>query len=227
MSEEDGQEIEEIYNMKLDPEKKDILLEIGNIGSGHAITALSNLLQKDIHMNLTTLDVIPFWYIMNKIGNPQDNIFGILSEIKGDFDFAILQVYSKESIINLINNLTDKKKINSNDIIVKEDLDKYTLSIIMEIGNILAAHYANALADLLETTIIPGVPSIALDYFNAIMNCLMAKYAQMIDYAIIIETKLDIEELGIEGFFCAIPTLKTSEELIRRLKLQYKIYKIL
>ena len=42
---------------------KDILKELGNIGSGHAATALSNLLEKNVNLSLTSANMIPFYKI--------------------------------------------------------------------------------------------------------------------------------------------------------------------
>jgi chemotaxis protein CheC len=54
--------IEEIH---LTPKQLDLLKEMGNIGSGHAITALSNLLNNEIEVSLTSAEIIPFWKVVN------------------------------------------------------------------------------------------------------------------------------------------------------------------
>jgi len=68
-------------DMKLTPAQMDSLKELGNIGSGHAITALSQLMERRIEMSLTSVDVIPFWKLPEKFGGEEVEVFGILSSV--------------------------------------------------------------------------------------------------------------------------------------------------
>ena len=132
-------------DIKLTSEQTDILRELGNIGSGNAITALSQLLNRKIEMSLTSLDIIPFWKLPYLVGVEDLEVFGNLTKIKGKNDFRLLQIYPKISVIRIINSLTEFKKENVDKIRIAEDLTEYSTSIILEIGNILAVLSNNQL----------------------------------------------------------------------------------
>ncbi len=208
---------QEIGKIKLTPSQLDSLMELGNIGSGHAISALSQLMNKRIEMSLTSVDMIPFWKLPEKFGGEEIEVFGILSLVRGDQDLSILQLYPKESTIKLINSLSGSKTIKSCDVKVLADLDDSSLSIITEVGNILSGHYANALADLMGIKLIPDVPEVAFDVLGAIMGSIIAKNAQSLDLMIIINTKIEIEDLNLQAFFCFLPEVETLTKLFKAL----------
>ncbi len=205
-------------SIDLNFEQIDSLMELGNIGSGNAITALSQLLERRIEMSLTKVSIIPFWKIMDLLEDPQTMVFGIYSDIKGHANLSIFQFFTKKSVINMINKLSDQNQNNPININEIEDLDEFSLSIISEIGNILIGHYTSALANLMSTKLIPEVPNIALDTLETITNCLAAKYSQRIDHFVIIKTTLKIEELELTGTFCFIPDVDTLERIFKAIE---------
>lgn len=210
-------------DIKLTQEQLDLLKELGNIGSGHAITALSNLLSNKIEVSLTSADIIPFWKVPELFNDPFIEMVGIYSNIPFTSNLTIIQIFTKESIINLINILSDYDKIYVEDVKILEDLDDFSCSIINEIGNILSGHYANALADLLSIKLIPNVPRIAIDTLNAILESIIAKYAKISDYMIIINTKLAVLDINLEGIICLIPSITILKGLFKILNLKYEL----
>jgi len=79
-------------NFQLTQYQIDTLMELGNIGSGNAITALSQLLDKRIEVSLTSGEIIPFWKLSDKLGGSNTEVFGINSIVKGETYLNILQV---------------------------------------------------------------------------------------------------------------------------------------
>jgi len=210
-------------NIKLTQDQLDMLKELGNIGSGHAITALSKLLNNKIEVSLTAADIMPFWKVPELFDNPYMDMVVIYSDIPSNSDLAIIQIFTKESIVNLINILTDHDKISSKDLEIIDDLDDFSCSIINEIGNILSGHYANAIADLLSIKLMPNVPKIAFDTLNAILEGIIAKYSQISDYMVIINTKLKISDINLEGTICLIPSISILKNIFKILNLKYDL----
>lgn len=212
--------------IKLSAEQIDSLMELGNIGSGNAVTALSDLLNVTIEMSLTYVSIIPFWKITDLLENLEMEVFGICSDVIGDANLSIFQYFSKESVINMVNNLSQKvrKEATKDATKIKEigDIDEFSLSIISEIGNILAGHYTSALADLMSTTLIPEVPEVALDTLGTIINSLVAKFSKTLNHLILINTKVRLEELSLSGNFCFIPDVKTLERIFKAINVDYK-----
>ncbi len=218
-----NRENDKAKNIELTAAQFDILKELGNLGSGHAITALSELINDKVDVSLTAVNLIPFWEIPNLFDNPNTDAFGIYSDIIGKPDLSIVQIFTKESIINLVNVLTDYEKVSMDDIKTIKDLDEFSMSIITEIGNILSGNYASALANLLSIGLIPNVPKLALDNLNAMLDMLIAKYSQFSDYTIIVKTKLMVKEINLSGIICLIPSMKILKELFKILNIKYDI----
>ena len=207
--------------VQLTPEQLDILKEMGNIGSGHAITALSQLLNNEIDVSLTSAEIIPFWNVVQLFDNPNIEVFGIYSEIHLNSDLSIIQIFTKESIINLIKLLNDDFNLSIENIKTNDDLDDLSLSIITEIGNILSGHYANALADLLSIKLVTKVPTVALDSLNAMLNEIVAKHSQKSDYMVLINTKLAVKNIKVNCIICFIPSLNILNDLFKILNIKY------
>ncbi|NHI92202.1 MAG: hypothetical protein EAX96_06830 [Candidatus Lokiarchaeota archaeon] len=207
--------------LNLSEKQLDILKELGNIGSGNAITALSDLLKKQIEMSITSVQIIPFWEITQLIEKPDTEIFGISSNMKGKESMAVLQFFPKNSILNIIKDLSESKNKFKNEIKSLNDLDNYSLSIISEFGNILAGHYASSMANLMGITLMPNSPMIVLDSFETILNSIVAEFSKIIDYLVIIKTKIEIEILELEGILCLIPDLDTIKKFFNAINAQY------
>jgi len=206
-------------NFQLTQYQIDTLMELGNIGSGNAITALSQLLDKRIEVSLTSGEIIPFWKLSDKLGGSNTEVFGINSIVKGETYLNILQIFTKKSIFNLVDILSEQKKQKKVEIKNLDDFDEYTISLIVEIGNILAGHYTSALADLLSTKFLPDVPFLAFDKLGAIINEFLATCSENLDIILMINTKLIIEDLDFFGMFCFIPSVETLDKLFERLDL--------
>ncbi len=209
----------------LNPDQLDSLRELGNIGSRNAVTALSKLINKKINMSLSHVSIIPFWKITSIVDDLKAEVFAICSVITGDTNLSIFQFFTKDSVINMIETLSDKHPQNFERITDIAQFDDYTLSIVQEIGNILTAHYASALANLMSIKLIPEVPAVAFDTLETILNSIVSKYSNSTDHLIIINTEIQIEELSLYGHFCFIPDLTTLQKLFNAIKIDFVIRK--
>ncbi len=215
--------INQSFKIKLTDLQLDMLRELGNIGSGHAITALSELLNKNVEVSLTSADINYFWKVPEMFDNHIKEVVGIYSEIPFDSSLVIIQLFTKESIINLINLLTEQDKKQIDDLKNIFDMDEFSYSIIYEIGNILSGHYANALADLLSIKLVPHVPKIAIDTLNAIIDSIIAKYSQISDYMLLINSNLKVSDLNVKGVICFIPCTEILARLFEILNIKYNM----
>ena len=211
------------FRLDLTDLQLDTLKELGNIGTGNAVTAISQLLEKEIQMSLTYVDIIPFWEINNLIENPSSEIFAISSNITGKESMVILQFFPKKSMLNIIEDLSESKVNKNSQINELDDLDDYSKSIISEFGNILAGHYASSMANLMEMTLLPKSPLIVLDTFETVLNSIVSEFSKLIDYLVIIKTKIEIEILNIEGILCFIPDLDTMKKFFEKIGYKYDI----
>ncbi|MHA2087350.1 MAG: chemotaxis protein CheC, partial [Promethearchaeota archaeon] len=133
-------------------EQQDTLKEIGNIGTGNAVTALSRLVKKKIDVTLTDVGIVPLDDLPEQFGGSKDKVCGIFCHIEKPSPATILNIFEMKPLMNLISELAGPdSNIEPSKVKKKSDLDDYAISTITEMGNIMAGHYASALADLLDT----------------------------------------------------------------------------
>jgi chemotaxis protein CheC len=185
----------------------DVLKEVGNIGAGHAATALSKLLDKPVDMLVPTVRMVPFEDISNSVGGSEQVVIAIFLRVEGEAPGNIFFILSQESAKKMLRNLVG---------IEVENEDFYSemeISALNEIGNILAGSYLTSLADFTNLYMTPTVPSLAIDMAGAILSYGLLQFGEMGDQALFIDTKfLDgIDE--IEGHFFLIPDPESFQKI--------------
>ncbi|HRW12578.1 MAG TPA: chemotaxis protein CheC, partial [Syntrophomonas sp.] len=108
------------------------LSEIGNIGAGNAAAALADFMADTIMMSVPELQIIDVNSMANILGGPENEMVGILVTMNCDVRGMLLFLLEKEFVCLLLNVLLSK------DINEFADISEMDMSVIMEIGNVLA-----------------------------------------------------------------------------------------
>ncbi len=177
----------------------DAIREIGNIGAGNSATALSQLINKKIDMDVPNASVVPLGEIPDLVGGPEAMIVGIFLRVYGKAPGSVLFFMPKASAFYLAEQLLGEHKDPADEL---TDMDK---SAIMEIGNILTGAYLNALSHYTKLNLLPSIPAIAMDMAGAILNIIIAQLGQIGDHALVMETRFLSEDKGINGQFFLVP----------------------
>ncbi|TXT67576.1 MAG: CheY-P phosphatase CheC [Promethearchaeota archaeon] len=208
--------------IKLTPEQRDLLQEVGNIGSGNAVTALSHLVKKKIDIDLTNVGIISFDNLATQFGGPDQQICGIFSQIKDTPQSTIFQAFEMKPLMRLIASVAGKDtKIDPEKVNSKKDLDEYAISTIKEMGNILAGHYASALADLTETKMMIEVPQFTISSVSDLGKFLSKELETIYTFVVVIKTSMKIVDYELNGVFLFIPDLDTLYDLFDNLNIKY------
>ncbi|MFX1343608.1 MAG: chemotaxis protein CheC [Promethearchaeota archaeon] len=216
--------IPNIDKVVLSVDQKDILKEMGNIGTGNAVTALSRLIKKKIDVTLTDVGIISFDQLTNQFGGPKERVCGIFCHIDEPSQSTILNIFEMKPLMSLIATLAGKKsKIDPNKVKSKKDLDEFAISTITEMGNIMAGHYASALADLLETKMMIDIPEFAMSNAGELGEFLSQELKSISEVIIIIKTSIKVSELKLKGIFFLIPDLKTLNMFFTKLGIDQEI----
>ncbi|MBD3230153.1 MAG: hypothetical protein GF329_18385, partial [Candidatus Lokiarchaeota archaeon] len=213
----------EKQKIKLTEEQKDTLREIGNIGSGNAITALSNIIKKKIDVNLTDIGILSSENLASQFGGADQYVAGIFSQIKKPSKSTIIQVFEMNPLLNLITSLTESEsKIDTSEVTSREDLDTYTISTIKEIGNIMAGHYTSALADLIGKKLMIQTPNFTLSKAGKLSEFLIEEFDSISDFVVLIKTSLHIADMELSGVFFFIPDSETLDYIFQELDIEYE-----
>jgi len=211
-------------SVALSNEQQDILKEIGNIGTGNAVTALSRLVKKKIDVTLTDVGIIPLDELPTQFGGPNEKVCGIFCHIEKPSQATILNIFEMHPLMKLIADLAgNKSKIIPNKVKSKNDLDEYAVSTIVEMGNIMAGHYASALADLLGTKLMIDIPEFTMSKAGEIGEFLSKELKSIAEYFILIKTSVKVADLKLKGMFFFIPDLETLKTFFKKLGIEHKI----
>ncbi|AXN40562.1 CheY-P-specific phosphatase CheC [Peribacillus butanolivorans] len=189
---------------KINPLQLDILKEIGNIGAGHAATALSAILNRKIDMNVPNVRVVTFDEMMEMAGGAEQVVASIFLRIVGDASGSMFFILSLPVAEYFIQQMTGDETFSI-------DSTPYTdlaLSCLQELGNILSGSYLTSLSDFTQLNLYPSVPSLSIDMVGATISYGLLELSQVSDTAIVIDTVLEKDQLfaeSIDGHFFLLP----------------------
>ena len=185
----------------------DTLKEISNIGTGHAVTALSQLLKRNFRMKVPVVNFVEFKDVANFVGGAETLVLGVLVNISGDLNGIVMFLVKRDSARNLINIL-----LGSNESSL-ENFNELELSTLTEVGNILVSSYLGSLASMMDKKIVPSVPQLAADMANAILSVPAIEFSKVADRALFIESVFGTDQEQVSGYFVFVPDMPSFERL--------------
>lgn len=197
---------------------KDVLKEIGNIGAGNAATSLSALIDKKIQMKVPSVKVVSFDEMMDVIGGSDETVVGLYFKITGDTPGAVYFILTiKEAEALLAKMLPDTKV----DLYRDEEVNKYALSALREVGNIVTGSYLSALSDFMSLNMSYSIPYLSIDMVGAIITVGLLEICEQTDSAIIINTNIgDEADNHIHGQFILLPNPESFSTIFSSLGIQ-------
>ncbi len=188
----------------------DVLKEIGNIGAGNATTAIASMLGLRLDMDVPQVRLLTFQELPSAISGEEDAIVGIYLEVQHDISGSMMFIMDLGSAHYLVN------KMMMRDVDYNEEFSEMDLSALMEVGNIIAGSYLNALSSLTNLTITPSVPYICIDMAGAILSVPAIQFGQYGDNALLIETSFG-DEVQLNGYFILLPDIDSYDKILSSL----------
>ncbi|MGD7043705.1 chemotaxis protein CheC [Jeotgalibacillus proteolyticus] len=199
----------------------DLLKEAGNIGAGHAATALSKIVGKVIEMKIPSVKMVSFGEMIDLAGGPEKEVAGIFLRIEGEMKgsmFLILSLSQAEAYAKVMTN-------DPSFCINTLPLTDMRLSALRELGNILSGSYLSALSDFTGLHLFPTVPSLCIDMAGAIISQGLFSVSQSSDRALVIDTVLSSagnkEAFSLEAQFFVLPDPESFDRLFYKLEVGF------
>ncbi|KHD86520.1 chemotaxis protein CheC [Heyndrickxia ginsengihumi] len=196
----------------------DALKEIGNIGAGHAATALSKLLNKKIDMKVPDVHIASFDEIMELIGGAEIVVVSVFLRIEGEAPGNIFFIVPIEQGENFIRSMTGDTTFS----FLEPPYSELGLSAMLELGNILSGSYLTALSDFTQLDMYPSVPALSIDMFGSIISYGLIELSQVSDYAIVVDTVVNDghpQNSDVKGHFFLFPDPDSYEKIFRALRI--------
>lgn len=191
----------------------DALREVGNIGAAHAATALSQMLDEMIMIDVTRSHIIGLEDMQkNLFGEPTDKVAGVYMQVSGSGTHNLLMLFPYETSLQLVDMFFKRNAGHTHTLSIKDE------SALCEIGNVCACAYLNAIADLLDITLFPTIPALAIDMLGAVLQFPVLEIGMRADYIVIIQTEFIRNSDKFKGYFLFLPDEGVKHEVMKKFK---------
>ena len=187
----------------------DVLKELGNIGAGNATTALAQLLNCKVDMQVPQVRLLDFKELGAAVGGEERLVAGIYLGVEGDITGHIMFFLEKGSARHLVSKLMGME-------VEGEEFSEMEISALKEIGNIITGAYLNSLATITNMMIYPSVPDICIDMAGAILSVPAIEFGAVGDKILMIQTRF-LDDTDLEGYFILVPDLESYGKILRSL----------
>ena len=109
----------------------DVMKEISSIGTSHAATSLSKLLQKEIRITIPEVSVLGYEEAVDRIGEIEELVAATLVQMSNDVDGLILFIFKMDMANVVLEKLIGKSYTSF------EEMDDMDYSALEEVGNII------------------------------------------------------------------------------------------
>lgn len=188
----------------------DVLKEIGNIGAGNAMTALSQMLQCKVDMQVPQVKLLDFAEVGEIMGGEEQIMVGVFLGVEGDITGSMMFLVEQASAKHLIN------KIMMGMAPEGDEFTEMELSAMKEVGNIITGAYLNSLSSLTKLKIFPTPPQLTVDMACAILSVPAIYFGTMGDKILLIQSQF-YDEVEIDGYFILIPDLDSYSKILTSL----------
>ncbi|TAM74138.1 CheY-P-specific phosphatase CheC [bacterium] len=194
-------------SLNLSELQKDALKEVGNIGAGHAATALSQLLNTTIKLTEPRIDIIKFRDLTNRVGHNDGIVAALHMYVRGEAPGQMLVLFDRENALEFVNAFI--KRIVGNIQIFDSIID----STLKELGNILAGSYLTALIQLTGINLLPSVPTLSYGTIQAAFRTLMSVLPDQDVF--LVENDFIDPRTTVSGQFILIPETGSLQPLLQ------------
>ena len=191
--------------------KLDFLKELANIGTGHATTALSQMLSGRLfQLVVPDAQMLPFDQAADYVGGLEQVIVGIFVVVSGDVRGHMAFLLPVDSALVLVRLLTEDDS---------GEINELARSALQELGNIMITSYLNALAKMTTLLMAPTGPGVAVDKAGAGWQSNLAG-AEVTDEVTVIRTEFFADGEAIEGHILFLPDDDDFKQIARMLGLE-------
>lgn len=186
--------------------QKDALKEIGNIGAGHAATALSQLLNAKISLVEPRIDVVKFRDLAERVKHHNRSVAALHMYVRGEAPGQILVIFDREQAMEFVARFIRRV---IGDIKIYDSIADSTLK---ELSNIIAGSYLSAIVHLTSTRLEPSVPTLSFGSIQATFHSLMSTLPDQDVF--LVESVFRDKEGSVGGEFILIPDAGSLEPLL-------------
>lgn len=189
----------------------DVMREISSIGTSHAATALSTLLQKEIRITLPEVNVLNYDDAVMRIGDVEEGVAATLVKMSGEVNGLVLFLMKLEFANMILEKLVGKTFSSF------EEMDSLAYSALEEVGNIIICSYINAFAQLVNIDIRLSVPSSTVNMLGGVLSVPVAEYGYVTDKLMYFNSDFIMEQKQLKDWLLMLPDIESLNRILEKL----------
>ena len=195
----------------LNLQELDVMKEIGSIGTGHAATALSKLLQREVRITIPKVQILDFDGAVKRIGKEEEIIGATLVQMSGELDGLMLFLYDKRFARKMLKKLlqTEYKDFDA--------MDDMAFSALKEVGNIIICSYINAFSQLVHVDLHLSVPSSTVNMLGGILTVPMAEFGYESDKLMYSNADFLMDGKSLPSWLLMLPDIHSLNTILEKL----------
>ena len=195
----------------LNLQELDVMREIGSIGTSHAATSLSKMLQKEIRISIPQVSILGYDQAVDQIGDVESLASATLVKMSGDVEGLMLFLFN----LDFANTVLERVIGETYDGF--EAMDQLAYSALTEIGNIIICSYINAFSQLVNVDIDLSVPSATVNMLGAILTVPIAEYGYDTDKLMYCNADFVMEGKQLSAWLLMLPDIPSLNNILEKL----------
>lgn len=194
----------------MNPVRLDAIGELANIASGNAATALSEMTQKIVYLdvpNVKYIDVIDF---PDYFDNKEEEMLGVFVNTSGIMD----------GYLGFLSNMKSSKELAD---IISGGMDIEPSLVLTEVVNIITGSYVTALSDMLEETIEISPPENVQDMVGSILNSFAAELSMTNEKSLLFTTNLSVDGTDFSAYYLFLMEEDSMNALFEALEEKFNL----
>ena len=189
----------------------DVMKEISSIGTSHAATSLSKLLQKEVRISIPEVSVLSYEETVDRMGNIEELVAATLVQMSNEVNGLMLFVFKLDMANVVLEKLIGRKYESF------EEMDELDYSALEEVGNIIICSYVNAFAQLVDVGIDLSVPSSTVNMLGGVLTVPMAEYGYVTDKLMYINAEFIMDGEKLSDGLLMLPDIESLNRILEKL----------
>ena len=189
----------------------DVMKEISSIGTSHAATALSKLLQREIRISIPEINILGYEETVDRLGYIEELVTATLVRMSNEIDGLMLFVFKMDLANAVLGKLIGMEYQSF------EELDELAYSALEEVGNIIICSYVNAFTQLVGVQIDLSVPSSTVNMLGGVLTVPMAEYGYVTDKLMYINAEFIVDGETLSDGLLMLPDIESLNRILEKL----------
>lgn len=195
----------------LTPLQIDTLREVGGIGAGHAATALSQLVDRAIGLEVPEIDIVDIVEVPRLFGGAERMVCAVYARILGDINGAVLFMLEREAALALVDMMHGVEVGTA--VAIGHDEE----ALLRHVGSILISAYLAAIGRMATLEVLPSGAALAYDMAGALLESAVAETGIEADSAFLVKASFLDEGRRVDSALFFVPQLESLSVILGRL----------